>query len=117
MNTTNNTTAQDKDVVIEWAPYIAKEGVSEQDLIQASNAVQAEFLEKQKGYIKRELLKGEGDQWVDLVYWASHDDAQQAMLDVHQSPVCLNYFGMMATVDHDDPSKGVFHYRQKAIWG
>ena len=66
-----NAHAQDNGVVIEWAPFEVREGVSDEELMQASERVQSEFLIKQKGYIKRELFRGEDNQWVDLVYWAS----------------------------------------------
>ena len=116
MSNTAATSVQDKDVIIEWAPYIVKQGISEEELLHASSAIQSHFLEKQKGYIKRELLKGKDDQWVDLVYWASIEDAERAAQDVLQSPVCLTYFGMMVEVDYTDPGAGIFHYIQKAIW-
>ncbi len=108
--------ALDGNVVIEWAPFVAKEGVSDEELLEASKTIQTEFLEKQEGYIKRELFKGEDKQWVDLVYWESYEAAQKATQGAAQSKACLDYFGRMVDVNHEDPGESVFHYHQMAAW-
>lgn len=109
-------TNADTGVVIEWAPFIVKQGVSEASLLSASSAVQMQFLEKQKGFIKRELFKGEGKRWVDLVYWESDQDARRAVVDAAHSSTCLAYFAMMESIDQDDLGKGVSHYKQMLSW-
>lgn len=116
MTKTTESPTPSENIVIEWAPFELKEGVCEEALLSASKSVQTEFLEKQRGYIKRELFKGKGNHWVDLVYWNSSEDAEQATRNVHQSAVCLTYFGMMSTVDPDDPNQGVAHYQRMAYW-
>lgn len=116
MHRTKVVTTPDTDVVIEWAPFTLKDGISEKTLLQASNAVQKAFLEKQRGYIRRELFKGEDKQWVDLVYWESNEDAQRAIQGAAESAMCLSYFEMMASIDQDDLGKGVSHYQRMALW-
>jgi hypothetical protein len=96
--------------VLEWAPFQLKPGVTEADLLAASEALQTEFLGGQPGFIRRELLKGKDGQWVDNVYWRSLQEAEQAAHQVMQSPVCIRYFELMADADHDDPSAGVSHF-------
>lgn len=112
--------AQDNGMVVEWAPFEVREGVSNEQLLQASEHLQNEFLVKQKGYIKRELLKGEGKQWVDLVYWASEEDAQAATQNAMNSEACGAFFGLMEGISDPeeaiDPAEGVFHYKRMAGW-
>lgn len=112
--------AQGKGMVVEWAPFEVREGVSNEQLLQASEHLQNEFLVKQKGYIKRELLKGEGRQWVDLIYWASEEDAQAAIQNAMNSAACGVFFGLMKGVPDPeeliDPAEGVFHYKRMAGW-
>ncbi len=98
--------------VIEWAPFELAEGYDEKALLQASATLQKDFLSKQKGFIRRELLRGKGKQWVDLVYWQSREDAEQAHQNAASSAVCRNYFQCMLAADHDDPSAGVFHFER-----
>jgi len=116
----NTAHAQDNGMIVEWAPFEVREGVSNEQLLQASEHLQNEFLVKQKGYIKRELLKGDGKQWVDLVYWASEEDAQAAIQNAMNSEACGAFFGLMEGISDPeeviDPAEGVFHYKRIAGW-
>lgn len=100
---------QSKKVVVEWAPFELAEGVDEATLLAASEVLQSEFVSQQSGFIKRELVKANDKQWVDLVYWNSLEEAEQAAKNVANSPVCLKYFELMVGADPDDPSAGVLH--------
>jgi len=51
-----------KSVTLEWAPFSLKEGVSEAEILKASENLQTEFLCQQKGFIRRELLRGADNQ-------------------------------------------------------
>lgn len=99
---------------IEWAPFTLADGVDEATLLAASEALQREFLSQQPGFVRRELLRGSGTQWVDLVYWASKEAAEAAMQHVAGSPVCHRYFALMAGADGDEPGAGVLHLAQVA---
>ncbi len=99
-------------LTIEWAPFTLVEGVDEATLIAASDVLQTEFLSQQPGFIKRELLKGHNNQWVDIVYWNSRAEAEQAARNAANSPVCYKYFALMVGADHDDPNAGVLHFEQ-----
>jgi hypothetical protein len=57
-----------KEISVEWAPFELAENVSVEDFLKASDVMQKEFLIKQEGYLKRELLKISDKKWVDLVY-------------------------------------------------
>lgn len=82
--------------VIEWAPFTLKEGIDEAKLLEAADALQKDFLSKQEGFLKRELLKGEGDKWVDILHWSSKEAAEKAMEHVMGSTVCQQYFHCMS---------------------
>ena len=96
-------------MVIEWAPFKLAPEASEDELLRASDALQAEFLEKQPGYVARELLRNGADAWCDLVYWASADAAEQAMQEAMNSPICHGYFRLMQGVNHENPGADVQH--------
>ena len=108
--------AQENGVIIEWAPFSVVEGVSDEALIEMSQRLQSEFLEKQHGFIKRDLLKSPDGGWVDLVYWASEEDAQLAMKNSMESAICGEYFGLMVMDEHAEPGAGVLHFTKKAGW-
>ncbi len=97
------------DLVIEWAPFTLREGVSEAELLAVADAVQGEFLEAQDGFVKRELLHATGRQWCDLLYWASAEVAQRAMECAMGDEACGRYFALMVTEDGQDPAAAVQH--------
>ena len=103
-------------VVVEWAPFELIAGTDERALLQASETLQKEFLDNQKGFIRRELMKGKDNQWVDLVYWENMADAEQASKNAANSPVCHAYFQLMVAADPDDPAAGVLHFEHMKIY-
>lgn len=105
-----------QNVIVEWAPFTVKDGVDDAQLIAASEALQNEFLSKQSGFIRRELLKGENGQWVDLAVWESREHAERAVQNAAESPVCFRYFQLMADADHDDPGEGVSHFERIKVY-
>jgi heme-degrading monooxygenase HmoA len=96
-----------KNQIIEFAPFTLAEGVNESTLLAASDALQAEFLARQKGFIKRDLLKTEEGKWADVLYWDSRESVEQAMQEAATHPAALSYFQLMATADHDNPVAGM----------
>ncbi|MBT8119814.1 MAG: hypothetical protein KJN89_08855 [Gammaproteobacteria bacterium] len=108
MNSTDN------NVTIEWAPFEVAGHVSDKQLEKAAVELEVNFLKKQDGYLRRELLKGEGKQWVDLVYWSSPQAAAKAAEDANSSEAFLEYFSLM--VGLDDAEDGIAHYRQVKTW-
>ena len=67
-----------KNLIVEIAQFKLAAGVSEKDFLREAEAVQKNFLEKQSGYIDRELLKDKDGQWVDILHWNSMEEAQKA---------------------------------------
>lgn len=103
--------------IIEWAPFRTKEGVTEEELLEASAALQTDFLERQEGFLRRELLRGANDHWCDLVYWRDDAAAKQAMEEAMKSTVCARYFALMSGVDQEDPGAGLLHFAVRQSYG
>jgi hypothetical protein len=98
--------------VVEWAPFRAAPGVSEAAILAESDALQRDFLVGQRGFVRRELLRGDDGRWVDLVYWADRVTADEAMRAASASPTCSRYFQLMVGADLADPGAGVMHLRR-----
>lgn len=97
MNTTRN-------YVIEFAAFTLGEGVDESVLFTASDALQAEFLSRQSGFIKRELARIAHNQWADVIYWENRQSVRQAMQAAPGNPAALRYFQLMDGTGQGDPS-------------
>jgi hypothetical protein len=97
-------------VVVEWAPFRLVPGVTEEQLVAASRDLQENFLGKQPGFLRRELLRGQSGEWVDLAFWADRAAAERAMTSAAESSACHVYFALMAGADAHDPSNGVLHF-------
>ena len=66
-----------------------------------------EFVRRQSGYIKRELVKGPDGLWSDIVHWKSLSEAQEAAKKFEESPACHNYSKIV-----DDSSVKMMHMEQ-----
>lgn len=89
---------------IEVAPFRLREGVPEARLLEASEAIQREFLARQPGFLRRDLARGADGRWADVVYWADEASVHEAMGRAGEHPACRAYFACMAGVDGgDDP--------------
>lgn len=101
---------QNRKLIVEWAPFTLADGVDEAALLAASAALQTEFVNKQSGFIRRDLVNLKENQWADIVYWNSLEEAEQAAKNAANSPVCFRYFQLMVNEDPNDPSAGVAHF-------
>lgn len=99
-----------KGQVIELASIHLKDGITEDMLLEASQNLQEEFLKKQKGYIKRELVKKSSTEYVDIIYWENQDLAHKAVENAMVSPVCHAFFELMHGANPEDPTGGVVYY-------
>ena len=91
-----NSNAQ-SNVVVEWAPYKKLSNITDYQLVHAADNVNTEFLAKQKGFIKRELVKKSETDYADIIHWESKADAENAGSKVESCSVCLEYFKLMDT--------------------
>jgi hypothetical protein len=60
---------------IALAPFKLKEGMDEQTLLEASDKFEKEFVHKQKGIIKRILMKNIDGSYADMVFTAGRTPA------------------------------------------
>jgi hypothetical protein len=102
--------------IVEWAPFQTALGVSEAQLLAASRSLQEAFLAKQRGFLRRDLLRGKEGSYVDIVYWVDRDAAQAAMKAAAESPVCHAYIQLMAGADHENPEDAVLHFDRVACY-
>lgn len=98
--------------VIEFAPFELATGSSEAELLDASEALQSDFLDRQDGFLKRELLRRDDRNWIDIVYWRDKEAVERAMKNAAESPACFRYFQLMVGADHDQPGSGVLLLEQ-----
>jgi hypothetical protein len=101
--------AANERTTVEYAKFTLKEGVTDTQVIDASQKFEEGFLVKQSGYIKRDLLHIEGREWADIVYWASREEAEKVLKACEKSPVCGEYFSIMEPFDPKIPNFGIIH--------
>lgn len=61
------------------------EGVTEDDFLAAAQGVET-WLVQVKGFQRRQLNRDEAGNWVDMVYWDSLEEAQQAAAKIMSTP-------------------------------
>lgn len=101
---------------VEWAPFIKVKGISDKQLINAANKVNERFLSKQKGYIKRELIKKTETEYADIVYWKTKEDGLAAGEKVFNSDDCNEYFKLMDMEKSKSAGSGFSHYKILKKW-
>lgn len=99
-----------KKITVKIIEYGLAPGVSEQKFLETSAALMSEFA-KLRGFIKRELHKGENGRWRDIVYWQSRNDADRSELDIPNIPACAKCIAMM---NHADMT--IAHFEQVQIY-
>jgi hypothetical protein len=92
--------------VVEIVTFKLKAGASEQDFLQAANAIQTD-LQTMSGYMSRELLKDEHDGWIDLIHWQSMEQALAAA----EAMITLPGVGLFITMI-DETSMTMRHLHQ-----
>jgi hypothetical protein len=78
-------------MVVEIAQAELCEDVSPADFLAASQQRQEEFLNKQPGFVKHILCKGEGAKWSAVLFWQSSQHAQAAAAVAMQFPSVINF--------------------------
>ena len=90
-----------KKVVIELVRGKLKSGVDEKTVMEALDTMH-DLIEKNPGFISREIFKGEDRLIGAVVHWSSLEEAKQAEKLVHESPVSAKLFSLL-----DPDSMGV----------
>jgi heme-degrading monooxygenase HmoA len=65
-------------MIVETAQFRARPGVSDEQLLKASQEAQDGYLGKCRGFVSRELLKSEDGSWLDIVHFETLEAAQSA---------------------------------------
>lgn len=86
-----------------------KKGIDEQTLVQASDAFQLDFVNKQKAILQRIVLKGKDGNYADLVFFESKGAADLVAAAKQNSPARLTFFGLME-MDESLPDMGVLSF-------
>jgi heme-degrading monooxygenase HmoA len=102
--------------IVETARITLASGKTEADLVAASDTFQSAFLDRQPGFLRRELLKLDDREFLDLVHWQDQAAADAMMTEAMTSEACAAYFAVM-DMSAEDPAAGVAHYRSLATYG
>ncbi len=100
-----------KKLIVEIAQFKLASGVTDEEFIKEAEMVQKNFLEKQNGYIDRELLKDKDGQWIDILHWNSMEEAQRAAEVMMKEPTTQ---GFMQKIDPS--SVKMLHLGQMKTW-
>ena len=95
---------------IQLAQIQLREGVDERALLAASEAFQAGFVNKQKGILKRILLRGVHGSYADLVFFTSKEDAERVAEAEAASEACREIFKIMQPLHPSAPDLGVLSF-------
>lgn len=97
--------------IVEISQFKLAKGVTKEDFLREANLVQEKFLERQQGYINRELLKDEEGQWMDILHWESLNDALKASETLLKEPSAQSFIEKM-----NPTSVKIFHLTHVKIW-
>lgn len=79
---------------IQMVPVQLNDGIDEKSLLEASDRFQAAFVRKQRGVVKRILMRASSG-YADLVFFESKDDAERIAAAERTSLECLEFFAMV----------------------
>jgi len=83
------------------APIKLAEGKTEADLLAASAIFQSDFVAKEPGVLRRELVRKPDGTYLDIVQFRSHEDYLEVARKEAESPVCETFFSVMDLSDFD----------------
>ena len=94
--------------VLELVVYQLSEGVSREQFLSTNDAVST-WISKQPGFISRDLVyDGEGDRWVDVIWWETMEEAHAASELALTSESCAPMFALIdmssALMLHGEPA-------------
>jgi hypothetical protein len=92
------------DYVVEVVLMRPRADVTDAELTAALDATAADIASL-PGFVKREVLRDEKGQWIDIVYWRSMADAQQALALVGDKPEVQRMFTLL-----DESEAQMFHF-------
>jgi len=93
------------DTVTVFATSKRAPGVSEADLIAASDQFQNEFVSKQAGILRRELTRKESGEYVEIIQFRSTQDLEDVLEKEKSSEACHAFLAKL--VMDDDNGTGL----------
>lgn len=88
----NETTMNEKKTgIVEITTFKLNQGVAEKDFIQLASEMQKDFLEKQRGFIKRTLTVSPDSTWTDLVFWQDQQSVERTMQIAEKSELVIPF--------------------------
>jgi len=103
-------------ISVEWAPFVKAVDVTEQQLLVAADKVNVDFLSKQPGFIKRELIKKNDTEYADVIHWRTKQEAVTAGDKIFSCDECSDYFKLMDMESSAEAGKGFSHYEILQSW-
>ncbi|MEM6379434.1 MAG: antibiotic biosynthesis monooxygenase [Bacteroidota bacterium] len=80
--------------IVEITTFQLVEGTTDEAFLTATEQMQKDFLDKQAGFIRRQLAKGENG-WVDIVFWESKAALETAMQHAESSEAAAPFIELI----------------------
>ena len=77
-------------------------GKTEADLWAASDIFEKEFVSKEAGVVRRELVRKGGNEYLDIVQFRSKEDMEAVMEKEKTNPACNAFLAVMDLKNLDD---------------
>jgi hypothetical protein len=77
--------------IVEITTFKLNKGVAVKDFEQSALSMQKDFLEKQSGFIKRNLTVSQDSIWTDLVFWQDQQSAEKTLQLAEKSELVLPF--------------------------
>lgn len=80
--------------VIEVVTFAVNAGVNEKQLLAAANKINSD-LEKQAGFISRNIAFDKTGEWVDIIHWRNLASAESAAKNMMQNEKAVEFFSLI----------------------
>lgn len=97
------------DTVLEMANITLAPGKSEADLLAASEVFQRDFLNRQDGFLRRDMVRKADGEYLDVILWENRAKADAVFEKAQSSEAAGQYFAQMH-FDPDAMDDAVQHY-------
>jgi hypothetical protein len=77
-------------------------GKTEADLLTASGIFEKEFVSKEAGVVRRELVRKGDNEYIDIVQFRSRKDMEEVMEKEKTNSACHDFFSVMDLENMDD---------------
>jgi len=86
------------------APIKLASGITEAEFLQASQRFETEFVSKQPGVLRREVIRKSEGNYADIVLFRSVEDAVDVIEKEQASEICKEFFSLMDMADMTEES-------------